>query len=40
MAIKLRWFIAGDNMLDIIFILISLVFFGVAWGMVKLCEHV
>ena len=40
MAIMLRWFIEGEDMLDIIFILISLVFFGVAWAMVKLCEHV
>ena len=40
MAITLRWFIAGEDMLDIIYVLIALIFFGVAWGMVKLCEHV
>jgi hypothetical protein len=27
-------------MLDFIYILIALVFFGVAWAMVKLCENV
>jgi hypothetical protein len=30
----------GDNMADLIFILISAGFFALAWGMVRLCDTV
>ena len=28
----------GNFMLDVIYILISLAFFGVAWAMIKMCD--
>ena len=30
----------GGNMADILYIGVSLVFFGLTWLLVKLCEHV
>jgi len=40
-ASERRWFIAGHkNMADIVFVLIAVGFFGVAWAMVRLCDRV